>query len=306
MGKYIIRRLLWIALTLLWVSFLTFVLVLNGPGDPAMILAGPKAMGASVELLREQYGLDQPVYVQYLRYMGQLLRGDLGNSWYFKQPVAELLRAKFPTTALLALSIIAVAVFSGICLGIITAVRSNTPVDRALRIGGLAVISMPTFLLGLLLIYVFAFQLGWFPIGGTGTLGHLVLPTLSVALPWAAYYGIVLRSNMLDSKGADYVRTAYAKGLAAATVTRRHMLPNAILPVVTMASMDLAGLLTGIALVEYIFNWPGIGWQALRAAQTKDLPVIMGSVLLGGLLIGLGNLVADVLNSWLDPRVRLE
>ncbi len=306
MTMYIIRRLLWIGLTMIWVSLLTFVLVLAGPGDPAMILAGPKAMGVSVELRRQQYGLDQPIHVQYIAYMSNLLRGDLGDSWYFKRPVVDVLLDKFPTTAVLALSIIVVAVATGVLMGIVSAVRSNTMVDRAFRIGGLAAISMPTFLLGLLLIYVFAFRLGWFPIGGYGTLKHLVLPTLSVALPWAAYYGIVLRSNMLDAKGADYVRTSSAKGLRRTTITRRHILPNAILPVVTMASMDLAGLLTGIALVEYIFSWPGIGWQALRAAQSKDLPVIMGSVFLGGMLVGFGNLVADLLNARLDPRVRLE
>jgi peptide/nickel transport system permease protein len=171
---------------------------------------------------------------------------------------------------------------------------------------GLLWISLPTFLLGLLLIYVFAFKLRWFPIGGYGTLRHLVLPTLSVALPWSAWYAIILRSNMLDAKGSDYVRTGYAKGLSQQVVTLRHILPNAVLPVVTMASMDLAGLLTGIALVEYIFSWPGIGWQALQAARTKDIPVIMGSVFFGALMIGLGNLLADVINAWLDPRVRLD
>ena len=306
MGAYIIRRLIWIALTLLWVSVLTFILVLAGPGDPAQALAGGRAMGASIDQIRQQYGLDQPIYVQYFKYMRNVLQGDFGYSFYFKRPVMEALLQKLPATATLAVSIIVVSVAVGISMGIVTAMRNNSGVDRLITIFGLLSLSLPTFLLGLLLIYVFAFKFGWFPIGGHGTLRHLVLPTLSVALPWSAWYAIILRSNMLDARSNDYVRTGFAKGLAERSVTLRHILPNAVLPVVTMASMDLAGLLTGIALVEYIFSWPGIGWQALQAALRKDLPVIMGSVFFGALMIGLGNLLADLITARLDPRVRLE
>jgi len=156
-----------------------------------------------------------------------------------------------------------------------------------------------------LMIYFFAFKLDWFPVGGHGTWAHLVLPTLSVALPWSAWYAIFLRSNLLDTISADYVRTAYAKGLPQRLVVLRHLLRNAMLPVLTMVGMDLAALLAGIALVEYIFNWPGIGWQTLQAAQHLDVPLIMGSVLFSALLIGLGNLVVDLLYTWFDPRMRL-
>jgi len=169
----------------------------------------------------------------------------------------------------------------------------------------LVAISMPSFFLGLLLIYLFAFQLKLFPVGGYGSWRHLILPTLSVALPWSGWYAIVLRSNMLDAISTDYVRTAYAKGLSQRAAALRHMLPNAILPVVTMVGLDIAGLLTGIALVEYIFNWPGIGWQTLQAAQRLDVPMIMGSVLFGALIFSLANLVVDLLYTVLDPRVRL-
>jgi peptide/nickel transport system permease protein len=306
MGHYIFRRLLWTLFTLFGVSLLTFILIFAGPTDPANALVGERAQGVSVEHIRQQYGLDRPIYIQYLNYMGNLLQGNLGDSFYFRRPVSETLLEKFPATALLAVSIIVVAVLLGIPMGIIAALKHNTVVDHGLMIFQLLTISLPTFFLGLLMIYFFAFRLDLFPVGGYGSFSHLVLPTLSVALPWAAWYAIFLRSNLLDVIGADYVRTAYAKGLGQKMVVLRHMLRNAILPVLTMVGMDLATLLAGIALVEYIFNWPGIGWQALQAAQHLDVPLIMGSVLFGALFIGLGNLFVDLLYTWLDPRVQAE
>jgi len=306
MVKYVARRLLGTVVTLLGVSIITFLLIFAGPTDPARALAGPKAMAASIELTRQKYGLDKPIPVQYIRYMGRLLQGDLGDSYYFRRPVAEAIWEKFPSTVLLALSIMAVAVLIGIPMGAIAALYNNSIVDRGFMITELLMMSVPTFFFGLLLIYVFAFKLGWFPVGGHGTLGHLVLPTLSVALPWSGWYGIFLRSSMLEVISADYVRTAHAKGLNRWTVAWRHMLRNAILPVITMIGMDLASLLTGIALVEYIFNWPGIGWQTLQGARHSDVPLIMGSILFAALLIGITNLVVDIFYTLLDPRVRLE
>jgi peptide/nickel transport system permease protein len=285
---------------------ITFLLVFAMPGDPALALVGGRASKDSIEQVRKQYGLDRPVYAQYASYMGRLLRGDLGDSLYFRQPVAQALLARFPATALLAGSIILVAVVIGIPLGVIGALKSNTVVDRGLMIAQLVAISMPSFFFGLLLIYLFAFQFKLVPVGGYGSWRNLILPTLSVALPWSGWYAIVLRSNMLEAISTDYVRTAYAKGLSGRSAALRHMLPNAILPVVTMVGLDIAGLLTGIALVEYIFNWPGIGWQTLQAAQRLDVPMIMGSVLFGALMIGLANLIVDVLYTVLDPRVRLK
>ncbi|HET9221581.1 MAG TPA: ABC transporter permease [Roseiflexaceae bacterium] len=305
MIRYVIQRLLWTGIVLIGVSAIMFLLVFAQPGDPALALVGGRASKDSIEQVRKQYQLDQPIQVQYASYMGRLLRGDLGESYYSRQPVAQALLAHFPATALLAGSIILVAVVIGIPLGILGALKSNTPIDRGLMITQLLAISMPSFFFGLMLLYLFAFQLKLVPVGGYGSLKHLILPTLSVALPWAGWYAIILRSNLLETISNDYVRTAYAKGLNQRSAALRHMLPNAILPVVTMVGMDLAGLLTGIALVEYLFNWPGIGWQTLQAAQRLDVPMIMGSVLFGALLIGLANLAIDLLYTVLDPRVRL-
>jgi peptide/nickel transport system permease protein len=305
-AQYLVRRLLWMLLTLAGVSVLTFLLIFSGPVDPAVALVGPKADAAAIAQVREQYGLDQPLYVQYLRYLSHLLRGDLGNSFYFRQPVTDALFNKLPATALLAVSIMLVASVIGIGLGMLAALHTGTLLDRGLIVFQTLSIALPTFFLGLLLLYFFAFRLKWFPIGGYGTLRHLILPTLAVAIPWSAWYGIVLRSSMLDALSADYVRTAYAKGLNNRVIVLRHMLRNALLPVVTMIGVDLASLLTGIALVERVFNWPGIGWQTLEAAMRMDIPMIMGSVLFGAVLIGLANLLIDLLYTWLDPRVQLE
>ncbi|MDQ3248387.1 MAG: ABC transporter permease [Chloroflexota bacterium] len=306
LGQYLLRRLLWTLITLLGVSALTFVLIFAGPADPAKALVGQKATSVSIAHVRQQYGLDKPLVVQYAAYMSRLLRGDLGESYYFRRPVREALLVKFPATALLAISIMAVACLIGLPLGIIGALKRGSLLDRGLMIGQLLSISLPTFFIGLLLIYLFAHKLRWLPTGGHGTLRHLILPTLAVAVPWSAWYALLLRSSLLDAIAADYVRTAYAKGLRARVVVVRHMLRNALLPVVTLIGVDLAGLLTGIALVEYIFNWPGIGWQTLQAAQHLDVPLIMGSVLFGALFISLANLLVDLLYTWLDPRVPLE
>ena len=276
-----------------------------GPADPAQALSGGRSQGATVELLRQRLGLDRPIHEQYLTYLGDLIRGDLGESFYFDRPVADALRERFPATAQLALTIFALAVALGVPLGVVSAVRRGGLLDRTLMLTGLVAISIPSFLFGLLLLYAFAFRLKLFPVGGYGSPAHLVLPALTVALPWAAWYGIVLRSNMLDAVSLDFARTAAAKGLGPWTIAWRHLLPNALLSVVTMLGMDLAGLLTGLALVEYIFGWPGIGWQALQAAQRFDVPMVMGSVLFGALLIGLANLIVDLVYGCLDPRVRM-
>jgi peptide/nickel transport system permease protein len=302
---YLLRRLIWIVLTVWGVSLLTFGMLFAGPADAARALSGARAQAASVEMLRQRLGLDRPVHEQYIAYLGGLVRGDLGESYYFKRPVADALRERFPATAQLALTIFVLAVALGIPLGVVSAVRRGGALDRALMVSGLVAISIPSFLFGLLLLYAFAFRLKLFPVGGYGSPAHVVLPALTVALPWAAWYGIVLRSNMLDTVSLDYARTAAAKGLGPWIIAWRHLLPNALLSVVTMLGMDLAVLLTGLALVEYIFGWPGIGWQALQAAQRFDVPMVMGSVLFGSLLIDLANLIVDLVYGWLDPRVRM-
>jgi len=305
MTAYIVRRLFWLLVTLIAVSIFTFIIIFAGPVDPVKALVGPRAQGASLTALRHELGLDRPLYVQYLDYMGDLARGDLGDSFFFKRPVREALFSRLPATAQLAACIMALSLVFGLPMGVVAALKRGSVLDSGMTVTGLLLISMPTFFFGLLLIYFLAFRLRLFPVGGYGSFRHLILPGLSVALPWAVWYGVILRTSMLDVLSTDYVRTAYAKGLRQRLVVWRHMLKNAMLPLVTMLGMDFASLLTGMAFVEYVFNWPGIGWQALTAAQHFDVPMIMGSVLFGAALIGFANLTVDVLYTFLDPRVRL-
>ena len=309
MMRYLLRRLLWVAITLGVVSLLTFVLVF-ATSDPALMLTptrpGQMPNPKLVALIRQQYGLDQPLYRQYLSYMGNLLRGNLGDSYYFRRPVTALLAEKLPTTAFMAGLIMLTALAIGIPLGVLAAIRRNTLIDRSILIVATILISTPTILLAVLLIYFLAYRLPLFPLSGTGSIRHWVLPTLSVALPIGVGYAIFLRTTMLGALAADYVRTAQSKGLAGRWIHLRHVLPNALIPVVTLASLDMAGLLTGVVWVEQIFSIPGLGQTVFKAVQNRDVPVVMGAVFFGALLIGLGNLLADLAAAWLDPRIRLE
>jgi peptide/nickel transport system permease protein len=308
MLQFILRRLFWIAVTLLVVSVLTFGLVFL-TGDPAVALTpvkpGAVPTQAQIEQTRKAYGLDRPVPEQYLIYMGKVVRGDLGESYYFRKPVLTLMLEKLPTTIVLAVTIIVVALAIGIPLGVLAAFRRNTAVDRAFIVVSTVLIAAPPFFLALMMLFFFGFVLKWFPLGGVGTPAHFVLPVLSIALPASVAYALLLRTTILNMLGAEYARVARAKGLGMARTMFKHVLPNALIPVVTVASLDLAILLTGIVLIEQIFGIPGIGAQTYQAVTNRDIPVVMGSVFFGALLIGMGGLIADLLIARLDPRIRL-
>ena len=308
MIQYVVRRLLWILLTMVCVSMLTFGLIFF-TGDPAVMLTptrkGQAPAPEMVERVRREHGLDKPLVIQYGQYLWRLAQGDMGYSYYLRRPITEVMFEKFPNTALLAGLILLVAISVGIPLGIVAALRRNTIVDQVILVFSTIAIAVPSFILALVLIYFVSFRLKLLPFSGHGTVRHLILPVISVAAPSSAGYAIFLRTNLLNQLGADYVRTAYSKGLATRVVAYRHMLPNALIPVVTLGSIDLAYLLTGVVLVETVFGYPGIGAQVLAAVTRKDIPVVMASVFDGALLIGFGNLIADLLTAWLDPRIKL-
>jgi peptide/nickel transport system permease protein len=305
MGAYVARRLVESALILLGISLVTFVLLYLLPADPARQIAGRSATAETVDSIRDQLGLNDPLLVQYGRYLGRLLQGDLGRSYLQRAEVSELIAARLPASLLLMVSAIATELVVGLAVGALAALRRNTPTDHALMIASFVSISAPQFVVGILLLYVFAVQLGWFPIGGYGTAAHLVLPTLTLAFLGAGWYTRMMRSSMIEVLSQDYVRTARAKGLSRGRIVLRHVMPNAILPIVAMVGIDIGLFVSGIVVVESVFGWPGIGQLAWQAIQRIDIPVIMGVTIVSAAAIVIGNLLADLVAPWVDPRIKL-
>ncbi|GBD07363.1 Glutathione transport system permease protein GsiC [bacterium HR21] len=305
--RYIGRRLLAMLSILLGVLTVTFFLNFVLPGDPARLLAGQRADAATIAAIRQQLGLDQPLPVQYVRFLARVLQGDLGRSYVTNRPVLEIIVERFPATALLAVSSMVVATLLGIALGIGAALRPNSWVDTLVMAGALVGISVPSFVAGLLLLMLFGVLLGWFPLAGYVDQGweYLVLPMVTLALRPLSIIARMTRSSMLEVLHEDYIRTARAKGVRPARVLLRHALRNALNPVITTVSAWFAGLLAGAFFVEYIFNWPGIGTVALSAIEKLDYPLIQGTVLFTAAVFVVVNFVVDVLYAILDPRVQL-
>ncbi|WP_136645906.1 ABC transporter permease [Tabrizicola sp. YIM 78059] len=305
MAAYLIRRLIQAALILLGVSFVTFLLLYVLPADPVRQIAGRSATAETVENIRQQLGLDKPFFVQYARYLGALLQGDMGRSYLQKTEVAELILSRLPATLLLMLGAIICELILGLTMGIVAALWRGRALDQTLMVTSFVTVSAPQFVVSLLLLYVFAVKLGWFPIGGYGTFAHLVLPAVTLGILGSGWYSRMMRSSMIDVLRADYIRTARAKGLTRARIVLRHALPNAILPVIAMIGIDIGIFMGGIVVVESVFGWPGIGQLAWQAIQRVDIPIIMGVTLVSACAIVLGNLLADLIAPLIDPRIKL-
>jgi peptide/nickel transport system permease protein len=305
MAAYLLRRLVQSVLILLGISLITFFLLYVLPADPVRQIAGRSATPQTVENIRQQLGLDQPFLVQYGRYLSGLLQGDLGRSYLQKSEVAELIAARLPATLLLMAGAILCELILGLSMGIAAALFRGRAADNALMMTSFVTVSAPQFVVSLLMLYVFAVKLGWFPIGGYGTFSHLVLPALTLGILGSGWYARMMRSSMIDVLRQDFIRTARAKGLTRARVVLRHALPNAILPVIAMIGIDIGVFMGGIVVVESVFGWPGIGQLAWQAIQRVDIPIIMGVTLVSATAIVLGNLLADVLAPMIDPRIRL-
>lgn len=302
---YIGRRLVQSALILLGVSLITFALLYLLPADPVRQIAGRSATPQTVENIRQQLGLDQPFVVQYWRYLTNLLSGDLGRSYIQRSEVSELIVARIPASLLLMVGAIFCELAIGLSMGLVAAVKRGSATDQSLMVTSFIGVSAPQFVVGLLLLYIFAVRLGWFPIGGYGTWKHLVLPSLTLGVLGAGWYARMMRSSMIDVLRQDYIRTARAKGLRRGTILLRHALPNAILPVVAMVGIDIGIFMGGIVVVESVFGWPGIGQLAWQAIQRVDIPIIMGVTLVSACAIVLGNLLADIIAPFMDPRIKL-
>jgi len=305
MAGYLIRRLVQSALILLGVSFVTFFLLYVLPADPVRQIAGRAATAQTVANIRRELGLDQPFIVQYLRYLGGLVQGDLGRSYLQKTEVSSLIASRLPASLLLMAGGILSELALGLTMGVVAALRRGRPADQALMITSFVAVSAPQFVVGLLLLYFFSVRLGWFPIGGYGTWQHMVLPSVALGILGAGWYSRMMRSSMIDVLRQDYVRTARAKGLARGTILFRHALPNAVLPIIAMIGIDIGLFMSGIVVIESVFGWPGIGQLAWQAIQRIDIPIIMGVTLVSACAIVIGNLLADLVTPFIDPRIRL-
>lgn len=309
MALFILRRLAALLPVLLGVTLVVFAMLWLAPGDPLLALVGESAQGMSksaLEELRRAHGLDRGPLVQYLGYIADLAWGDLGVSVRSGQPVSQEVLSRFPATLLLAGSAMLVAVALGLTLGVLAAVYRRSVVDHLAVLLALLGVSVPVFWSGLLLMLLFALDLGWLPASGYGTWKHLVLPALAVGFSSAAFIARITRASMIETLRQDYVRTATAKGLGKSAVRLRHALRNALLPVVTVVGLQFGGLLGGAVLTETVFAWPGIGRMLVDAIGARDLPLVQGSVLFIAVMFILMNLLVDVSYAVLNPKVRYE
>ena len=298
------RRLLLSIPTLFGVLVVVFLLLYVAPGDPVQAMVGERADAATIARLRTELRLDDPLPLQFAHYAGGVLRGDFGRSYITNRPIIDDIAERFPRTLLLATTAMLIAIVTGVTIGVLAAIRPNGWFDRiALAITYLG-ISFPVYWIGLLLIVVFAVRLRWLPASGYGRWEFLVLPALALGSRSIAYLARVSRSAMLEVLGADFVRTARAKGLSESAVIVRHALRNALIPVVTVIGLDFGAYLTGSILTETIFSWPGIGRYVVMAISRRDLPAVQGVVLFLSVVFVVVNLVTDVVYTRVDPRVR--
>lgn len=333
--QYIIRRLMWMFVSLIGISLITFVVSHMVPADPIRAVAGMEAKGEQVEQLRRRYGLDKPLPEQYVRWVANLAQGDLGLSIRTGQPVMEDLRRYAPATAELALTAMFLVILVGLPLGVISALHKDGVLDHLSRLVALSGVSMPIFWVGLLLQILFFARLGWLPADGridimidppsqvTGlytvdsllagdleafksSFMHLILPAVNLAFGSLAVLTRMVRSSMLDVLNEDYVRTARAKGLAERRVIILHALRNALIPTTTTMALQMGALMGGVFLVELMFSWPGLGFYAMRSITLIDFPSIMGVALLMTTIYAFFNLLADLLYGFLDPRISVE
>jgi len=303
--RYLAGRLAWALVILLGTTFITFAIVFVVPGDPARVVAGPRADAATIASVRHELGLDRSLPAQYGRYLWRLAHGDLGRSYANRQPVATTLARRLPATATLAVAGLAVAIVIGLVVGILSAPVAGTWVDRTVLVGSLAVLSAPVFWLGMLALYWIGFRWRLVPLGGAGTFRHLILPALVLGIGSGLYYARLLHTNLQGVLRLDYIRAARARGVGPFRLYTVHALRNAALPLLTVIGLDFAALMNGVVLTETVFHWPGIGRLAFDAVLALDVPVIMGTVLLSAGLVVTTNLAVDLLYRLVDPRITL-
>ena len=316
MKRYLARRLLLAVPVLIGVSIVGFMVLHLSPGDPAEIMLGSAATKEDLARLRADLGLDEPLPVQYARWIGHVMRGDLGRSIWMRRPVLPDVLDRFRATLILTGTALLISTVGGVSLGVLAATRPHSWLDRLSGVAALFGASMPVFWLGIVLMVIFSLHLGWLPAsgmwapyGGGGArdlLAHLVLPAVTLAAASVTIIARLTRSTMLEVLGQDYIRTARAKGLVERRVVTRHGLRNALIPIVTVVGVQAGYLLGGAVLTETVFAWPGVGTLMVQGILARDFPLVQGCVLVIALSFVVINLAVDLLYAWIDPRIRYE
>ena len=310
MIKYSLKRILQLIPTIFIVVFIVFVLTRVIPGDPAAVMLGPQASVEAVQELRDNLGLNDPIIEQFGRYLKDVAKGDLGNSYYYNQPVSKLINERFPNTLILAILSIIIGLLIGIPVGVISATKQYSVFDYTSMILALIGISVPIFWLAMMAVLLFSVNLGWLPSVGMGEgsivdiIQHLVLPSLCLATGPTAVFARFTRSSMLDITKQDYIKTARAKGLKEKLVIWKHAFKNALPPIITVAGMQFSQLLSGAVLTETVFSWPGIGKLIVDAIQNRDYTLVQGSVIYVAFIYVIINLIVDICYALLNPKVK--
>lgn len=306
MGKYALRRLIQFIPTLFGVYTFAFLLMRVLPGDAATYLLGFHGSASALAALHAKLHLDDPLLVQYIAFLGNLVRGDLGNSYITGDAVTQMIGTAIPITAQLMVAATVISIGIGLPLGVVSALRKDTLIDNFTRILVVLGASLPTFWLGIQLQIAFAVKLHWLPVSGVGFDAHLILPSVALAVGTTALLARMTRSSLLDELGQDYIRTAQSKGLRSRRVVWGHALRNALLPVLTVWGLSLADLLTGALLVEVIFSWPGMGRLLVQSITTRDYPLLQGNLIILAVTYAGANLLVDLLYTLVDPRIRYD
>jgi peptide/nickel transport system permease protein len=305
MKGFILKRTLQAVIISLLISFITFSMIFLAH-DPAMLLAGPEARREDIEIVRKAYRLDDPVVVQYGRWLWKAVHGDFGKSFYSKEDTMELVAQRLPYTLLLATTALALCLSFSIPLGILAAIKKNSLMDNLATVIAVLGQAMPLFWLGIMLGIIFGVELGWLPISGSGTIWHLILPALCLGYYISPVIMRMTRSGMLDVLKMDYIRTARSKGLPRRRVLIKHALRNALIPIITLVAVQFGFLMGGSVITETVFSWPGVGRLAVDSIINADFPVVQAIVLILSMIFVLANLAADLLNALVDPRIRYE
>ena len=304
--KYWANKAVRTIVTAIGVTLIAFLILHLTPGDPARIMLGPYASQENLEAVRAKYNLDQPLHVQYLAWMSNLLKGDLGTSIRYNRSVNTLIKNRIGPTLILTLSGLIISVVLGVVMGILAALKRNSWLDYLTTVQAIFWISIPSFWLGILFLYIFGLKLRWVPIAGMVSFASVILPALSLGLRQEAWFARPMRAEMLEVLNQEYIRAAKAKGLKYYIVVTKHALRNALIPIITMLALRLPWIIGGSVVVEVVFSWGGLGTLLVNSVKARDYPVVQAILLLISIAVVLANLFADVIYSWVDPRIRME